>query len=268
MKKIESRENKVIKRIKSLKQKKNRDKENVFIAEGLRFVNHIPQNFEIELYLISEKFLKENTISEYEKRSIVYLVEDKIFQNISDTEHPQGILAVCKRNEKSLTEILNSKNNQQEESNAFYIVLEALQDPANVGTILRTADACGVDAVFLTKGCVDIYNPKLLRGTMGSMFNLSIVHDLELSEIMKELKSRNITTYAMHLSGTEYPYTMNLKENCCFLVGNEANGLTDECSNICDKFVKLPMIGNAESLNASIACGVMLYEVVRQRINN
>lgn len=265
MKNIESRENKIIKRIKALQIKKNRDKEQVFIAEGLRFVNHIPLNQEVELYLISEKFLSEieknSDISKYEERADVYVVNDKIFQNVSDTENPQGILAICKQKVYNLDDIINDYK-----ENPFYIIMEDLQDPANVGTILRTADACGVDGVFLTKGCVDIYNPKVLRGTMGSLFNVPVVKNLDLYEIVSKMKEKNINTYAMHLKGEEYPYSMNFKESCCFIVGNEARGLTDKCANMCDKLVKLPMLGGAESLNASIASGVMLYEVVRQRI--
>lgn len=264
MKRIESKENKLIKKVKGLNQKKNRDKENQFIAEGLRFVNDIPDDWKVENYFVTEQFLNENDdsiIEKYEEKAQVCIVDEKIFQSISDTESPQGILAVCHKNEYDLDEIIN-----KDIENPFYLILEELQDPRNVGTILRTADACGVDAIFLTKGSVDIYNNKVLRGTMGSFFHVPIIQNVSVDEISAHMKAKNIPLYATHLKAEEYPYSTDFRKSCAFFIGNEANGLSEKSAKICDKWVKLPMIGGAESLNASIATGVILYEVVRQRI--
>lgn len=266
MKKIESRDNKLIKKVKSLSLKKNRDKENLFIAEGLRFVNDIPDDWYVENYFMTENFIKtinKEDLEKYENKSEVCIVDENIFETMCDTENPQGILAVCRKNELSFEEVIN-----RDIEAPFYVILEELQDPRNVGTIVRTADACGVNGIFLTKGSVDIYNPKVLRGTMGSFFHTPIIQNLTIEEIVKNMKEKNIPLYATHLKGTEYPYSMDFKGSCGFFIGNEANGLSEKSEKLCDKWIKLPMIGGAESLNASIATGVILYEVVRQRIMN
>ena len=141
-----------------------------------------------------------------------------------------------------------------------------MNDPGNLGTVIRTADACGADAIFLSKGSVDMYNPKVLRSTMGSMFHVPVFQNVELNEISAKLKKNEIPLYAAHLRGDTYPYGLELAEPCAFIIGNEARGLSDEAADLCDRWVKIPMPGQAESLNASIAAGVLMYEVVRQRL--
>lgn len=274
MKNIESQDNKIIKKVKGLKVKKNRDKEGLFVVEGLRFVKEIPNSWEVLYYIISEKFFKNNIeevkkietiITEiYEsqhKKIELYLVTDKLFDVVSDTENPQGLMAICKKRDILFEDVISKKDKK-----SFYIILEDLQDPANIGTIIRTADACNVDGIFLTKGCVDIYNPKVLRGTMGSFFHLPIVEGINIDEVGEYFKKNSISMYATHLRGEIYPYDLNLTESCVFLIGNEGKGLSNESANMCDNLVKIPMLGKAESLNASVATSVILYEVVRQRL--
>lgn len=256
---IESHQNKILKRIKGLAQKKNRDKEGVFVAEGVRFVSEIPPEWEVELFLIAKTFEKENDIQNFENRAETYLVNDELFSVLSDTENPQGVLAVCKK-QKGDWEAIWKKDAP------FFLLAEELNDPGNLGTVIRTADACGADGIFLSKGSVDVYNPKVLRATMGSVFHVPIVQNVNLEEIAFKLKENNIALYAAHLKGDCYPYHLPLEKGCAFLIGNEARGLSDKAAALCDRWAKIPMPGKAESLNASIAAGVLMYEVVRQRL--
>ncbi len=180
MKRIESRDNKWVKRLNGLKIKKNRDKEGVFVAEGLRFISEVPVDWAVEAYAVSETFAVENDLSLYEKKAELLCLPDALFASVCDTENPQGILAVCK------------KLNWNEEAvfakeKPFLILAEELNDPGNLGTVIRTADACGADGVFLSKGSVDLYNPKVLRSTMGSMFHVPVFQNVDLKEISEKL---------------------------------------------------------------------------------
>lgn len=258
-KRIESAQNKLIKRLHGLQLRKNREKEKVFIAEGIRFVSEIPLDWEIELYAVSDTYAQNYDLEILEQRAPLYIMPDALFEKISETEHPQGILAVCAQKVLDIAPFL-------EKSNPFFLLAEELNDPGNLGTIIRTADACNVDAVFLSQGSVDLYHPKVLRATMGSIFHIAVFQGIVLSETAEMLRERGIPLYAAHLKGRQYPYSLNLRRACAFLIGNEARGISEEAAAICDSFVKIPMPGEAESLNASIAAGVLMYEVVRQRL--
>ena len=259
MKRIESRDNKWVKRLNGLKIKKNRDKEGVFVAEGLRFIREVPADWVVEVFAVSETFANENDLSIYEQKAEVLCLPDVLFAAVCDTENPQGILAVCKKLDWDETAIFAKKT-------PFLLLAEELNDPGNLGTVIRTADACGADGVFLSKGSVDLYNPKVLRSTMGSMFHVPVFQNVDLHDISAKLQENNIPLYAAHLKGDTYPYGLNLTDSCAFMIGNEARGLSDNAANLCDRWVKIPMPGQAESLNASIAAGVLMYEVVRQRL--
>lgn len=259
MKRIESRDNKWVKRLNGLKIKKNRDKEGVFVAEGLRFISEIPVDWTVEAYVVNDAFANENDISCYEKKADVLCLPDALFASVCDTENPQGILAICKKLDWDENAVFTKEK-------PFFILAEELNDPGNLGTVIRTADACGADAVFLSKGSVDLYNPKVLRSTMGSMFHVPVFQNVDLNKISKKLKENNIPLYAAHLRGDLYPYSLDLERACAFIIGNEARGLSDDAADLCDRWVKIPMPGQAESLNASIAAGVLMYEVVRQRL--
>ncbi|MFI3175599.1 MAG: RNA methyltransferase [Bacillota bacterium] len=265
IKKIESRENKIIKRLQGLKSKRNRDKENRFIVEGLRFVNDIPDSHPVELYVCSETFSSSQAVSPYQERADVILVPDSVFQLLSDTETPQGILAVCEKKETRFSAFTFERDAT---APAFFVVAEELQDPGNLGTLLRTADACGCSGIFLTDGCVDLYNPKVLRSTMGSLFHLPIITHCTTAEIHAFFTKNHIPMYATHLQGDCLIYDLPLFQPCGIVIGNEGRGISKECISLCDTLVKIPMIGQAESLNASIAAGVILYEGVRQRLSN
>lgn len=250
---IESNQNKIIKEVNSLKAKKERDKTGLFILEGKRLVDEIPNSWEIKYLLKAESY------SEDINFEIVYTVKDSLFEKISETVNPQGILAVCHIKEFDVTNVDYSNS-------PFFVVLENVTDPGNMGTLIRTADAAGADGIFLSKGCVDIYNPKVIRATMGSIFHLPIYRNLNLMDLMEDFKNNNVKTLAAHLKGTSTPYKVDMTTACAVIIGNEANGLSDEISEMASDLVKIPMPGKAESMNAGIAGGILIYEAVRQRI--
>ena len=250
---IESNQNKIIKEVNSLKAKKERDKTGLFILEGKRLVDEIPNSWEIKYLLKAESYSEDINFEN------VYTVKDSLFEKISETVNPQGILAVCHIKEFDVTNVDYSNS-------PFFVVLENVTDPGNMGTLIRTADAAGADGIFLSKGCVDIYNPKVIRSTMGSIFHLPIYRNLNLMDLMEDFKNNNVKTLAAHLKGTSTPYKVDMTTACAVIIGNEANGLSDEISEIASDLVKIPMPGKAESMNAGIAGGILIYEAVRQRI--
>ncbi len=259
---ITSNQNKYIKQINSLKMKKEREKTNLFVVEGERIIREIPLDWEIEYYILSRKYCEnfsEKEIEENFSRGEIFVVNDELFSKISDTVSPQGVLAVCRQKKINKEEILLNEN-------PFFVLLEKVCDPGNMGTIIRTADAAGVDAVFLSKGCVDLYNNKVIRATMGSIFHIPVVVNLDFVEFIGDLKKKGVSVFAAHLKGEKFPYEVDLTSGCGILIGNEANGLSDEISSCADCLVKIPMPGKAESMNASVAGSIFIYEAVRQRI--
>lgn len=257
---IESLQNNLIKKLASLKQKKSRQKYKLFLVEGIRFIDEIPDNWEIEQYVVSESFEKKyfNKIKQLKSKSKVYTVTDSIFKSISDTDTPQGIIATCIQKNFNISDVICD--------NAFLIIADNLQDPGNLGTIIRTADAAGATGVLLSQNTVDLYNPKTLRATMGSIFHIPIIQNIDISETILDLKSNNITVIASSLKAITTPYLVNLKKSVAVIVGNEANGVDENILNKADVLVKLPLVGRAESLNVSVASGILLYEIVRQRL--
>lgn len=254
---IESFKNKFIKEIKQLKAKKHRAEKKVFIAEGLAFVDEIPSSYKVICFIFSKSFTNKNHIELYERKAPVYILKDEIFESLSDTKTPQGIMAVVEEKRFSAEAVVKKGD--------FFILCEEIKDPGNLGTIIRTADACGASGVFLTKGSVDLYSGKVLRSTMGSIFHIPIIQNADMENVMGLFKANGIFTMGAHLQGEKTPYDINLKNPCAILIGNESKGLSDEISRLSDSLVKIPMPGKAESLNASVAAAVLMYETLRQR---
>lgn len=165
-------------------------------------------------------------------------------------------MAVCEIRTFTLSDLAGS----------FFLLGESLSDPGNTGTLIRTAAAAGADGIILSAGSVDIYNPKVIRAAAGSILRIPIVEGADLNEVIPELKQRGVTILAAHLDGAALPYDIDLREGCGILIGNEAHGLSDGTSHLADVLIKLPMSPAVESLNASVAGGILLYEVVRQRL--
>lgn len=257
---IESSKNNLVKRLISLKQKKFRQKYKLFLIEGIKSVNEIPDNWNVELYVVSESFVQKYSkkIEQLKLKTKVYTVIDTIFKSISDTDTPQGILAVCNQKLYNVSDTICN--------NPFIIIADNLQNPGNLGTIIRTADAAGATGVLLSQNTVDLYNPKTLRATMGSIFHIPIVQNVDVQKVISDLKANNITVISSDLKANIMPYSINLKKSIALIVGNEANGVSENILNEADILVKIPLIGKAESLNVSIASSILLYEVVRQRL--
>jgi TrmH family RNA methyltransferase len=263
MKFIQSSQNNVIKDVKALHLRKNRDAEGLYFVEGIRFVKEAVENRQdIVRAIISDKLEGLNGGKELiESVTAVCddccLVSEKVFGEISDTQTPQGILAVLKKKEFDFGETMQQGNS--------VVVLDCLQDPGNLGTIIRTADAADISAVILTKGCVDLYSPKVLRSTMGSVFHMPVFEGMNINEIIPALKSLGYKVFASYLEGANNYFHEDLTGKSAVIIGNEANGVSNETIKSADKLVKIPMPGRAESLNASIAASIMIYEIVRQK---
>jgi TrmH family RNA methyltransferase len=262
---ITSAQNPLVKRAASLRERKYRDAEGMFIIEGRKFTDEIPDDWEVVCFILSESFAAVRHAADarpsahYAQRAETVTVTDALYQKITETVNPQGIMALCRKKTYTLSDTLSVEN-------PLIIMAEALNDPGNLGTLLRTADAAGASGFILSKGCVDIYSPKVLRAAAGSIFHLPFVIDADLSAAAAELKASGVKLYAAHLRGAALPYELDMAGGCCILIGNEATGLTEATAALADARVKIPMPGRAESLNASVAGGVLIYEAVRQRL--
>lgn len=259
---ITSAQNNHIKQVNALKKNKERKKTGLFCVEGIKMFNEIPDEWDIDNIYVSEAFSNNHldSIKKEEYRYKVNIVKDNLFKQISDTKTPQGIIATVRQKKYQVGDLL-------EKDDPFMLIIEDLQDPGNLGTIIRTADAAGVDGIILSKNTVDLYNPKVVRATMASIFHIPIVMDVDLISTINELKQSGIQTLAAHLKGKKYPYSVDLTKATAILIGNEGNGLSDEVAQSSDEYVRIPMLGGAESLNAAIASSILVYEVVRQRIS-
>lgn len=260
---ILSPQNKYYKTVKSLLNKKYRMKLRQFIIEGERFIEYAIENkFALESILISESYKKEKLTDEkvagYGKEASIYCVEDNIFEDLIDTEQSQGIIAVLNMPKQLFLEDLLS-----EASLPQIVFLDRLQDPGNVGTIIRTADACGIKYVLVAKGTVDVYNSKVIRSTAGSILNVNIIEVecslLELSRL-KDMGYRLLVTSLD--ANYMYDNKMAYGRANCLVVGNEANGVSADIQKLTEYTVKIPIYGRAESLNVSVATGIMLYKIV------
>lgn len=253
---ISSLSNQHIKDINRLQTKSSaRKKEKLFVAEGIKLYREIPKQDIVNTY-VSESFLKEN--KDTVKGSYI-IVKDNIFKDISDTVTPQGVICIVRQKEYNLKTILNKSKKQT------FILLESLQDPGNLGTIMRTAEGAGVDAVIMNKQTVDLFNPKVIRSTMGSVFRVPFFYTDDLEQTVLDLKARGIRVFAAHLAGKNNYEQEDYTGNTAFLIGNEGNGLTEKLSNMADTWVKIPMAGKVESLNAAIAASILMFETARQR---
>lgn len=255
---ITSIQNPIIKNIIQLQKKKSaRKKQGLFVVEGIRSVNEITSKDWVEYYVTTPEVTEEIVPGLREAKWII--VSEEIYKLISETESPQGALAVVKNVEHSL-ETFKIKDD------GFYLLLENIQDPGNLGTMIRTAHAFGVDGVFISKGSVDVYSPKVVRSTMGSLFHIPLVVGLDSEEIVSYLKNAGIRLYATHLSDKSKDiFNVEFNEKLAIVIGNEGNGISEVIKEESDEHMIIPMPGGSESLNASIATSICLYEVMRSR---
>ena len=255
---ITSASNDKIKEIKKLIKSASRRKETgLYIVEGIRMVREIPADAVKTLYVaesMTDKFA--DICSQIPAE--VEIVRDSVFQSMSDTNTPQGILAEVYQTARTEDDLFAG------DAEPFLLIIERLQDPGNLGTIIRAAEGAGVTGIILSADTVDIYNPKVIRSTMGSIFRMPIVVAGDLAAATEHVKTRGIRVYGAHLNGETF-YEKDFTGGCAFLIGNEGNGLSDEISAKADDLIRIPMCGQVESLNAAISTAVIAYEVLRQR---
>ena len=255
---ITSVNNGQVKNIIQLNQKtKARREQGLFVAEGRKMFGEAPADW-IEKVYVSETLTSDPAFMEQVEKLPYDIVADSVFRQMSDTQTPQGILTVLRRPSYTLEDILGGKN-------PLVMVLEDLQDPGNAGTILRTGEGAGVSGVLLTRTCVDITNPKVIRSTMGSVYRIPFLYVESVVSLTQELKKHNIRTFAAHLKGRNSYDQESYTGGTAFLIGNEGKGLTEEAANSADCLIRIPMCGKVESLNAAMASGILMYEAARQR---
>lgn len=253
---ITSTKNEKYKFFKALKQKKARTESGLYTVEGIKSANDaISAGADIEAILITNSLYTSKQFV-YTEEMPVYVISDEIFAGLSDTENPQGVIAVIRKSENRRFIPDLSK---------AYIFCDHLQDPGNLGTIIRTADAAGFGGVLLSKESVDLYSPKTVRSSMGSFFNIPRYEGIT-AEDLKEYKELGFSLVCGVLLDNTIEYTSaDMTKPVIITVGNEANGISEEILALSDVNVKIPIEGGAESLNAAIAAAVLMYEVNRQR---
>ncbi len=255
---INSTSNKQVKNlIQLMKKSKARREQRVFVVEGIRMYREVPKECLIQTY-VSESFLEKEENRAELIGATYEVLTDKIFASVSDTQTPQGILCVVRQMEYTLEQMLKKEH-------PFLMILENIQDPGNLGTIFRTAEGAGVDGIIMSQDTVDIYNPKTVRSTMGSLYRMPFLYEKDLLTVLDTLKEKNIQTYAAHLQGKNAYHEEDYTTGCAFLIGNEGNGLTKETAQKADTYIRIPMSGQLESLNAAVAAAILMYEARRQR---
>lgn len=259
MEKINSISNPKIKYWDKLKNKKGREKEKLFLIEGIKLIDEaIKAKYQIEDIIIEEeseqieviqRILRDNKVN-----ASITIVSRAIVNKLTDTETPQGVFAVLRRKEVTLENIMSKQS---------LLLLDEIQDPGNLGTIIRSADASGVEVIILGKGTVDLYNSKVLRSAMGSIFHLEII-EADLDEIIPMLQQNQFKIVGSSPYAEKSYFDVDLASKLAILIGNEARGLAKERMEAVNQMVSIPIKGRAESLNAAIATALLLYERVRQ----
>lgn len=261
---IVSRQNQYYKMAKSLHLRKHREKYGLFLIEGVRTVEEaITGSFKIRFILYSEKLLRHERgrrlLDKMDDAEIAaWQVDDKLFDDVVETENSQGIIAVAETMTIQLEDVIIQKD-------SVILILDGVQDPGNLGTMLRTACAAGARAAVLMKGTTDIYNSKVVRASMGGFFHLPVVNAADNSAVCAFLKEKGFRILVADLGGENLYYDTCLNGPVAWVLGNEAQGPDRLWLDNADEIVKIPLLGPAESLNVAVAAGILLYETVRQR---
>lgn len=249
---ITSKTNDLVKYIKSLHTKKERDESGEYLIEGKKMVKEaIEMNIDIQKIIICEELLEEKIETKNYK---VEYVSKQVFEYITDTKTPQGILAIIKKNDCNVKKYGN-----------IIFALDNVQDPGNLGTIIRTLDCAGINTLLLSEGCADEYNLKVIRSTMGAIFRVNIYSNLNLKDELIKLKEEGYEIVVTALNADYGMFEYSFPEKCIIVIGNESNGVTKEIQDIATVKIKIPMAGKTESLNAGVAASLMAYEVYRKR---
>lgn len=274
---ISSTSNSRVKRLAALMQKaKYRREEQVFIVEGVRMFQEAPPEWVKEVY-ISEAFFNryvkrdenkaDRRVKEFLKTFQYEVFSDEVFQKVSDTQTPQGVLCVLSMPQYVLPECVDNWISAMESGKRppLLVLLEDLQDPGNLGTILRAGEGAGVSGIIMTRQTADIFNPKVIRATMGSIYRMPFFIVDGLSDTIDLLKQKGIAVYAAHLDDSVDYDEPDYTRPTAFLIGNEGNGLRRETADRASQYIRIPMEGQVESLNAAAAAAILMYEASRQR---
>lgn len=255
---IQSKDNKTIKHIISLQQRKYRQKFGEYTVEGIRAVTDLGKKGFLRAILIreSKRSELEPLVQKDFTISSVYVVQDPIFDKIEHSVNGQGILGIAKKCITNLDSFIVE--------DGLYVALDGVQDPGNLGTIIRTAVAAGAKGIFLLKGTVDPYNEKCVRSTMSALCNIPIFEDITLSEFYDFIKDNSIKTYVTSLDNAKPYHTISYAKRSMVILGNEGNGVSKEIIEMCDQAITIPMYGDIESLNVSIAAALCMYKVREQ----
>lgn len=260
---ISSKQNNLVKFIRGLREKRNREKESCYVIEGAKSVlEATAAGVQPSKLVISERgekhFLTDNILSHLDETIPVARVTDEVMDYMGETDTPQGVLAIFPMPEVSLCGLTV-------DDSSLFVVIDGVQDPGNVGTIIRTADAFGVRAVILTKGSADVYNSKTLRSSMGSVFHIPVVRDADILELVSYFKQNAVLIASTTLAEQSLPLTeIDFIRPVALVFGSEGRGVSPDIISHSDVLVKIPITGLAESLNVAIASGIILYEAFRQ----
>ena len=262
MQTITSKDNELIKHIRKLKDKKYRDESNEYVVEGVKLVEEaVKENAKIKQIIVCE-----DTTRTYEIPTHIMLeiakyecisVSDKIFNIITQVTNPQGIMAIIEK---------NAHTAKIDYTQDIIVVLDDVQDPGNLGTILRTVDSIGLNQIIVSKGTADAFNSKVVRSTMGAIFRIKIIEVENLAQAIKEMRKHHFKLMVTSLQTKNSIYDIDFNKKI-IVIGNEANGVSKEIQDMADEKAKIPMLGRTESLNASVAAGVVMYEYVRQKLS-
>lgn len=257
---ITSSSNQQVKKLIALyKKSKERKKENVFIVEGIKMFKEAPRDWVKQVY-VSEDFHNDIEKRDLYKDYQYEVLSNSVFKSVCDTITPQGIIALIKIPKYTLDDMLVGDKTQ-------LLILESIQDPGNLGTMVRSGEGAGTTGIIMNKTTVDIFNTKTIRSTMGSIYRMPFIIVDDLQEVIKELKEKKVNLFAAHLKGIQSYDEKDYTKACGFFIGNEGNGLSDEIANLADDYIKIPMQGKVESLNAAISATLLMYEANRQRRN-
>lgn len=256
---IESADNNRIKQVKKLANKRNRDEENKIVIEGINLVSEAVQRGAMIDYIIaSDEFDGGSFLQDCKDSSSITVCEtsSKILNKVSDAENGVGILAVIEKPIVKLDELeLSAESN--------ILVLDRVQDPGNIGTMIRTAVAAGYEMVIAVKGTADIFSPKVLRATAGMIFDIAIIYVADATELKKVLRDFGKRIVVTTVDGGKPYYDQGLNRGIALVIGNEGNGVSDEVLALADTRVTIPMKGEIESLNAAVSAAILMYEAIR-----
>ena len=295
---ISSKDNEIVKEIRKLKEKKYR--KDKFIVEGIKMLEEaINENASIDLIVIREGMDLSNLISNVlykndadsgvKSKNIIdaiskiksITVTEKVFDTLTDVVSPQGVLAVINKRENGIINQATENNNAfeigdkiKETENVkidtttdYILALDGIQDPGNLGTIIRTADSANLKQIIVSKNTVDAYSPKVIRSTMGAIYRVNIIEVENLEVTLKDLQKDGFKVVVTSLDTNNSIYDISYNKSIV-VIGNEANGVSKEVQELANERVKIPMLGKTESLNASVATGIMIYEYVRKILKN